>query len=121
MFCIRAQHFGEDQAELFMSVRNSSVDFAGEGTDLLDVMSACWAATLRAKEIASVRMHDVLNPAVDIPGETYARILQIAQPTDGVFSTQEVDRRGALLQKEGQAARGCPYVVVNGFRGRGGL
>jgi Restriction endonuclease len=104
MFAVVAQPF-DDQgvAELFMSVRSTSLAFAGERTDLHDLLSALWAAVLRAKEITSVRLHDVLNPMTAAPEEIYARILEISQPTGGIFAPEEVHARGMALQKEGQA------------------
>lgn len=67
-------------AELYMYVRTSSWDWSGERTDLHDMFSSCWAMLLRARERASVRMIDVSNPAIQIPGEVYARVLLLGQP-----------------------------------------
>ena len=90
-------------AELFMSVRTTSWRFCGERTDLHDLLSALWAVVLRAKEIASVRLHDVWNPMTVAPEEIYARLLEISQPSSGIVAPEEVQLRAVALQKEGQA------------------
>lgn len=69
-----------EDAELYLTVRTSSFDFDGERTDIHDVLSLLWAATLRVREIASARLVTVLNPVTRLDSEIYARYLLLAQP-----------------------------------------
>ena len=71
---------GPNEAELYLKVRTTSWDFDGERTDLHDVLSLLWAATLRSKEVASVRLVSALNPAHPSGGEIHSRYLLLAQP-----------------------------------------
>jgi hypothetical protein len=67
-------------AELYLTVRTTSWDFDGERTDVHDILSLLWAATLRVREVASTRLVTVLNPAIQSDSEIYARYLLLAQP-----------------------------------------
>ncbi len=67
-------------AELYLTVRTTSWEFNGERTDLHDLFSVLWAAALRTREFASVRLVTVLNGFSGIDSEIYARMLLLDQP-----------------------------------------
>lgn len=80
-FSIAIDNVSDDlaDAELYLTVRTSSWEFNGERTDLHDMLSVLWAAALRVREIASVRLVTVLNGFSGIDSEIYARHLVLAQ------------------------------------------
>lgn len=78
--------------ELYLTVRTTSWEFEGERTDIHDVFSLLWAAMLRVREVASVRLVTVLNGFSGIDSEIYARLMRLDQfgtlPSGGSLRTQ---------------------------------
>ena len=65
--------------QVYGIVRTTLWGFAGERTDLHDVLSALFAVLLRTVGNASVRLIDRFNPGYYRTGELYARNLIVAQ------------------------------------------
>lgn len=65
---------------VFFYCRTYSVNWVGERTDLHDVASVLFAATLRALAGVSCRLVNVPNPAIDAPSEIYGRYIIPIQP-----------------------------------------
>ena len=65
---------------LYLLLRTTSWEWDGERTDIHDVFSLLWAASLRVREIASVQVVTVLNEFSGIPSEICARYLVLEQP-----------------------------------------
>jgi hypothetical protein len=68
-----------NDAELYLCVRTTSWEYDGERTDLHDLLSLLWAASLRVREAASVRLVTMLNDFTGIESEIYARYLTLDQ------------------------------------------
>jgi len=72
-------------------VRTTSWQFDGERTDLHDLISTLWTVILRAMKVASGRLAEEPHPAVDIPGEIYARYIFFEQPSNFEIQDNEHD------------------------------
>jgi len=70
---IRTTPIDDEYAELRLAVRTNSAEWAGERSDVHDLISLCWAAALRVREIASPELYVILNPATGEPDLIYAR------------------------------------------------
>lgn len=64
-------------------VRTLSFHYAGDRTDLHDVLSTLMALLVNVMVGASCRLHDILNPATGDPDELYGRFIVIDQPWGG--------------------------------------
>ena len=70
---IRTTPIDEEYVELRLAVRTNSAEWDGERSDVHDLISLCWAAALRVREIASAELYVILNPATGEPDLIYAR------------------------------------------------
>lgn len=72
---VRANPINETESEITLSVRTTSAEWEGDRSDLHDLISLGWAALLHVREVASVELYVILNPATGEPDRIYARPL----------------------------------------------
>ncbi|MFE9788922.1 restriction endonuclease [Nocardia salmonicida] len=90
----------EGQIFVYFRCRSTSSSWVGERTDVHDLFSVYLACRLAATGIASCRLIDDPHPAVDIPGEVYARYVVPVQPSRGWYPNDEAgyEKLGELLE-----------------------
>lgn len=89
---VDAEHFA-----LYFYCRTSSHDWIGERTDLHDIASLFFAAVLRGLSGVTGRLVNVLNPAIEIPGELYGRYILPLQPAYGAIPISDIAARTDVI------------------------
>lgn len=87
----------DDRAFQYWTLRTSSFDFGGERTDLHDVLSTALAVLLSCAAGLGSSLIDVLNPAVQIPGEVYSRHIVPGQPYGPLVRLDDLKKTGERL------------------------
>jgi hypothetical protein len=98
---VRTNPIDEQSSELRLSVRTTSAEWSGDRSDIHDLISLCWAAGLRVREVASAQLYVILNPATGEEDLIYARPLLLPRlaivPVDAAPEIEDALRFEAAL------------------------